>query len=84
MTRLHPLLLLVLEIILPRNQHRLIPGVAALGLLGTLIGIGIDRHSTFVGAERLNAQHDESSSWQPKSSMFVPPNAQKSRQLTGK
>lgn len=48
------LLLLVLETILPKNQHRLIPGVAALGLLGTLVGVIVDRHSLTVGTETFN------------------------------
>ncbi len=54
------LLLLVLEIILPKTQHRLIPAVAGLGLLGTLIGLffsaGIpaDGVETFNGLLRLS------------------------------
>ncbi len=45
------LLLLVLEIVLPKKQHRLIPGVAALGVLGTLIGVLVDWHSAALGTE---------------------------------
>lgn len=48
------LLLLVLETVLPRNQHRIIPGVATLGLLATLIGVWFDRHSAFLGTETFN------------------------------
>ena len=48
------LLLLVLETILPKNQHRIIPGVAALGLLATLVGVVVDRHSAYVGHETFN------------------------------
>jgi NADH-quinone oxidoreductase subunit N len=48
------LLLLVLEILLPKAQHRLIPGVAALGLFGTLVGVFVDRHSSFLGSETFN------------------------------
>lgn len=33
------LLLLVLEVLLPKSQQRLIPGVAAVGLLGTLVAL---------------------------------------------
>jgi NADH-quinone oxidoreductase subunit N len=45
------LLLLVLEIILPKNQHRLIPAVAALGIIGTLVGLSFDWRSATVGTE---------------------------------
>ncbi|HVU33192.1 MAG TPA: NADH-quinone oxidoreductase subunit N [Opitutaceae bacterium] len=47
------LLLLLLEIILPRKQHRLIPGVAALGLTVTLVGLLAGWHSA-VGTETFN------------------------------
>lgn len=45
------LLLLVLEILLPRNQHRLIPGVAALGLFGTLIALAFTWNTSPLGTE---------------------------------
>lgn len=48
------LLLLVLEILLPKAQHRLIPGVAALGLVGTLVGLWLDWSSPFLGTETFN------------------------------
>lgn len=45
------LLLLVLEIVLPKAQHRLIPSVAALGLGVTLIALRFDWHSAAIGTE---------------------------------
>jgi NADH-quinone oxidoreductase subunit N len=45
------LLLLVLEIILPKRHHALIPDVAAAGLLGTLIGLLINWNSVTLGTE---------------------------------
>ncbi len=48
------LLLLVLETILPKNQHRMIPGFAALGLLGAIVGVVVDRHSATLGTETFN------------------------------
>lgn len=44
------LLLLVLETVLPR-AHRIIPGVTALGLIGTLVGLLVNWHSATIGTE---------------------------------
>ena len=41
------LLLLILEIILPRKQHELIPGVAILGQLAVLLGLILNFNVTF-------------------------------------
>ena len=48
------LLLLVLEIVLPKKHHVVIPDVASAGLLGTLIGLFINWHSFALGAETFN------------------------------
>ncbi|QYM78290.1 NADH-quinone oxidoreductase subunit N [Horticoccus luteus] len=45
------LVLLVLEIVLPKTQHRLIPGAAIIGQLILLAGLLINFHSGFVGVE---------------------------------
>jgi NADH-quinone oxidoreductase subunit N len=42
------LLLLVLEIVLPKNKHDLIPGVAIMGQLGVLIGLIINYRTPFL------------------------------------
>ena len=48
------LLLLVLEIVLPKRHHVVIPDVAAAGLLGTLIGLFVNWNSGILGAETFN------------------------------
>ncbi|PTX95795.1 NADH-quinone oxidoreductase subunit N [Opitutus sp. ER46] len=48
------LLLLVLEILLPKSQHRLIPGVAAVGLLGTLVALAVTWGAPTLGTETFN------------------------------
>ncbi|PAW63027.1 MAG: NADH-quinone oxidoreductase subunit N [Opitutia bacterium Tous-C1TDCM] len=48
------LLLLVLEIVLPKKHHVVIPDVASAGLLGTLIGLFINWNSSLIGAETFN------------------------------
>jgi NADH-quinone oxidoreductase subunit N len=48
------LLLLVLEIVLPKKHHVIIPDVASAGLLGTLIGLFINWDSFALGAETFN------------------------------
>ena len=42
------LLLLVLELVLPKPQRALIPAVAILSLLAVLVGVGINFHSAFL------------------------------------
>lgn len=48
------LLLLVLEIVLPKKHHIVIADVAAAGLLGTLIGLILNWNSAILGAETFN------------------------------
>ncbi|MES2692775.1 MAG: NADH-quinone oxidoreductase subunit N [Verrucomicrobiota bacterium] len=48
------LLLLVLEIVLPKKHHVVIPDVASAGLLGTLIGLFLNWNSAIIGAETFN------------------------------
>ena len=48
------LLLLGLEIILPKRLHAIIPDVAAAGVLGTLLGVLFDWQSVSAGAETFN------------------------------
>jgi NADH-quinone oxidoreductase subunit N len=48
------LLLLVLETILPKKQHRLIPAAAVLGLLGTLVGLLLNWHAPSLNSETFN------------------------------
>ncbi|MFA5057058.1 MAG: NADH-quinone oxidoreductase subunit N, partial [Opitutaceae bacterium] len=43
------LLLLVLELVLPRPDRALIPAVAIVGLVGVLIGMGINFHTAYLG-----------------------------------
>jgi len=42
------LLLLVLEVILPKSKHDIIPGVAIIGQLGVLVGLVINYHTPFL------------------------------------
>ncbi|ATC64912.1 NADH-quinone oxidoreductase subunit N [Nibricoccus aquaticus] len=42
------LLLLVLEVVLPKNKHDLIPGVAIIGQLGVLVGLIINYRTPFL------------------------------------
>ena len=39
--------LLVLEIVLPRSQHKLIPTAAVLGLVAVLIGLVVNFHTAW-------------------------------------
>ena len=48
------LLLLGLEIVLPRRLHSAIPDVASAGLLGTLLGLWLNWSSVAVGRETFN------------------------------
>ena len=48
------LLLLVLEIVLPKKHHVVIADVASAGLLGTLIGLFVNWNSGILGAETFN------------------------------
>lgn len=48
------LLLLVLEILLPRKQHHLIPDFAALGVAATLIGLAVNWNAASLGDYAFN------------------------------
>ena len=48
------LLLLALEIVLPRRLHGVIPDVASAGLLGTLLGLALNWNSVSIGRETFN------------------------------
>ena len=48
------LLLLVLEIVLPRRSHDLIPGFAIAGQLAILVVFVLNYHSTYVGQQTFN------------------------------
>lgn len=48
------LLLLVLEIVLPKARHEIIPSVAVVGLLGIITGFVINYHTAFVGQTTFN------------------------------
>jgi len=48
------LFLLVLEIVLPKEHHRLIPDVAAAGILGALAGLWLNWHPASLGLETFN------------------------------
>jgi NADH-quinone oxidoreductase subunit N len=65
------LLLLVLETLLPKAQHRIIPGVAALGLVATLVGLYVDRHSAFLGRETFNGLLSHTASGQLMRGFFL-------------
>ncbi len=43
------LLLLVLDLVLPREQRTLIPAVSIVGLLGVLVGLAINYHTAWIG-----------------------------------
>jgi NADH-quinone oxidoreductase subunit N len=48
------LLLLVLEVVLPKRLHAIIPDVAAAGVLGTLIGLLVNFQSAAIGVDTFN------------------------------
>ena len=48
------LLLLILEIVLPKARHEIIPSVAVVGLLGIITGFVINYHTAFVGQTTFN------------------------------
>jgi hypothetical protein len=65
------LLLLVLETILPKNQHRVIPGVAALGVLATLIGLFFNWNAASVGTETFSGLLHHTSGGQIMRAFFL-------------
>ncbi len=65
------LLLLVLELLLPKKQLHLVPVVAALGLLGTLAGVLLDCESRFLGTETFNGLLGHSATGQVMRAFFL-------------
>jgi NADH-quinone oxidoreductase subunit N len=65
------LFLLVLETILPKEQHRIIPSVASLGLVATLVGLIINWHSATLGTETFNGLLSHSNGGQVMRLFFV-------------
>lgn len=65
------LLLLVLEIVLPKKHHGYIPDIASAGLLGTLIGLFLNWNSAILGAETFNGLIVHSASGQTMRAFFL-------------
>src|SRR4051812_33029769 len=65
------LLLLGLEIVLPKKHHAVIPDVAAAGLLGTLIGLLINWNSHWLGSTTFNGLLQHSVSGQGMRAFFL-------------
>ncbi len=65
------LFLLALEIVLPKRLHAVIPDVAAAGLLGTLIGLGLNWNAATLGSETFNGLLHHSASGQFMRAFFL-------------
>lgn len=65
------LLLLVLEIALPKKHHDLIPDVASAAILGTLIGLGLNWNSVTLGTTTFNGLLQHSHSGQVMRAFFL-------------
>lgn len=65
------LLLLVLEMVLPKKHHVLITDVAAAGLLGTLIGLCLNWDSGALGATTFNGLLQHSAAGQTMRAFFL-------------
>lgn len=65
------LLLLVLEIVLPKKQHSYIPDIAMAGLLGTLIGLFLNWKSSILDIETFNGLILHSASGQTMRAFFL-------------
>jgi NADH-quinone oxidoreductase subunit N len=65
------LLLLVLEIVLPKKYHSVIPDVASAGILGTLIGLFINWDSAWLGVTTFNGLLLHSPSGQVMRAFFL-------------
>lgn len=65
------LLLLGLEIVLPKRLHTLIPEVASAGLLGTLFGLGLNWSSVVIGSETFNGLLYHSTAGQVMRAFFL-------------
>ena len=65
------LALLVLEVVLPKRHHALIPDVASAGLLGTLIGLFINWNSATLGSDTFNGLLHHSAAGQVMRAFFL-------------
>lgn len=65
------LLLLALEVILPKQHHALIPDVAGAGILGTLVGLFINWNSATLGVTTFNGLLHHSVSGQVMRAFFL-------------
>ncbi len=65
------LLLLVLEIVLPKRLHAMIPDVAAAGVLGILIGLFVNWHSATLGTTTFNGMIEHSVGGQIMRAFFL-------------
>jgi NADH-quinone oxidoreductase subunit N len=65
------LLLLVLEMVLPRRHHALIPDVASAGILGTLLGVFVNWNSATLGSETFSGLLQHSVTGQMMRAFFL-------------
>ena len=65
------LALLVLEIVLPKKEHRHIPDVALVGLVAALIGLFINYHSATLGTDTFNGLLHHSADGQKMRAFFL-------------
>ena len=65
------LALLVLEVVLPKRHHALIPDVASAGLVGTLIGLFINWNSATLGSDTFNGLLHHSAAGQVMRAFFL-------------
>jgi NADH-quinone oxidoreductase subunit N len=63
--------LLVLEVVLPKRLHAIIPDVAAAGVLGTLIGLLVNFQSAAIGVDTFNGLLHHSTSGQFMRAFFL-------------
>ena len=65
------LFLLVLEIVLPKRLHAMIPDVAAAGILGTLVGLVLTWNSAVIGTTTFNGLLQHSPAGQVMRAFFL-------------
>lgn len=65
------LALLVLEVVLPKRHHVLIPDVASAGLVGTLVGLFINWDSATLGSDTFNGLLHHSAAGQVMRAFFL-------------
>jgi len=65
------LALLVLEVVLPKRLHSVIPDVAAAGVLGTLVGLLFNFHSVTLGTDTFNGLLHHSAAGQVMRAFFL-------------